>query len=147
MFFANAILGSKALPQVVADGQVQHLVLLDMPPGRYAITSIGLAFLHPDQPLTQKELEIPIQFEVGADATYLGRLGVRLTKLGATGLFGDKPAAADGGIRVGVLDEAYVEWILSIRNEAGEDEQKARQRYPALADRPFTLGLMVIRPL
>jgi len=118
-----------------------------MPSGRYAIESIGLAILHSDQPLMHKKLDTPIQFEVGSSATYLGRLGVRLTKLGAIGLFGDKPAAPDGGVAVGVLDEAYVEWVLSVRDEAGEDEQKARQRYPALADRPFTVALMTIKSL
>ena len=149
-FFNNAILGSKALAHIVGDNAVQHMVFLDLPAGSYVMDDFEFAFLHQESASTtalRKKLTTPVLLEVPGDrAVYLGRLGVRLTNLRATGAFGQQITPGnDKTIRIGVFDSADLDLTATVTQAADEDLPKAKTRYKALADQAFARGTMALR--
>lgn len=148
-FFNNAILGSRALAHIVVDNAVTHMVFLDLPAGSYVMDDFQFAFLSQAGASTialRKKLAKPVLLEVpGERAVYLGRLGVWLTNLRATGAFGQPIAAGNGKvIRIGVFDTADLDLAATVIQAADEDLLKAKTRYRALADQPFARGTMAI---
>lgn len=148
-FFNNAILGSRALAHIVVDNAVTHMVFLNLPAGSYVMDDFQFAFLSQAGASTvalRKKLAKPVLLEVpGERAVYLGRLGVRLTNLRATGAFGQPIAAGnDKVIRIGVFDTADLDLAATVIQAADEDLLKAKTRYRALADQPFARGTMAI---
>ncbi len=146
-FFDNVILGSKALPHIVGDNAVQHMVFLDLPAGRYVMDDFEFAFLTQEsanRSALTKKLTTPVLLEVPAERTvYLGRLSVRLSNLRATGAFGQQIRPGDDKtIRIGVFDSADLDLTPTVIQAADEDLLKAKSRYKALADQSFARGTM-----
>lgn len=149
-FFNNAILGSKALPHIVGDNAVQHMVFLDLPAGSYVMDDFEFAFLNQESASStalKKKLATPVLIEIPPErAVYLGRLSVRLSNLRATGAFGQaiKPGD-DKVIRIGVFDAADLDLVATVTQAADEDLLKAKTRYKALAGQSFASGTLALR--
>ncbi|MDP1690831.1 MAG: hypothetical protein Q8L49_02515 [Burkholderiaceae bacterium] len=149
-FFNNIILRSKVLAHIVADNAVQHMVYLDLPAGNYVMDDFDFAFLGQEGGNTsalKKKLTTPVLLEVpGERAVYLGRLGIRLSNLRATNVFGQSILPKDDKtVRIGVLDSADLDLAATVTQAADEDLLKAKARYKALADQPFARGTMSLR--
>lgn len=149
-FFNNVILGSKALAHIVGDNAVQHMVFLDLPAGSYVMDDFEFAFLSQESASStalRKKLTTPVLLEVpGERAVYIGRLGLRLSNLRATGAFGQQIKPGDDkSIRIGPLDTADLDLAPTVTDAADEDLLKAKTRYRALADQSFGRGTMVLR--
>ena len=149
-FFNNVLLGSKALPHIVGDNAVQHMVFLDLPAGSYVMDDFEFAFLGQEgasRMALRKKLTTPVLLEVPAERTvYLGRLSVRLSNLRATGAFGQQIRPGDDKtIRIGVFDSADLDLTPTVIQAADEDLLKAKSRYKALPDQSFARGTMSLR--
>ena len=145
-FFDNAILKSKALPYVVAEDTVEHLVLLDLPPGDYAIRKIDFTSLgdgSANSIVMRHALDRPVRFRVAEDrVSYLGRLLLDISE----------PKVVDVVVRQNPTSvapdyEQLAGQVAVDTADAGdEDLPLLKQRYPAVAGHEVPVRPMSIDP-
>jgi hypothetical protein len=145
-FFNNLILKSKALPYVVAEDAVEHLVLLDLPPGEYAIRKIDFTSLgdgSANSLVMSHALDRPVRFRVTADKViYLGRL---LLDIGERRVVDVVVRQAPASV---AADYEKLEGMVSVGTADAKDEDIAllKQRYPAIAGQMIPHHPMSIDP-
>jgi hypothetical protein len=145
-FFHNAILRSKAIPTVVAGDAVEHLVLLDLPPGAYALKSVEFAPLGdaPAQTSVMRHvLAKPVRFHVAEESViYIGRL---LLDIGATRVTDVVVRQSPVSVAPDV-EKLAGEVTVGIAAAEDEDLPLLRHRYPALARQDIAVRAMTIGP-
>jgi len=145
-FFNNAILKSKALPYVVAEDTIEHLVLLDLPPGDYAIRKLELTSLadgSANSIVMSHDLGRPVRFSVtGEKVSYLGRL---LLEIGARKVVDIVVSQNPTSV---APDYEKLEGKVTVRTADAKEEDLPllKQRYTAIAGQEISVRSMSIDP-
>lgn len=144
-FFSNAILKSSAIPYTVDGDRIEHMIFLDLPAGTYEIREFDFA-QYADaggyNSVMRHELEKRVRFQVGDNATYLGRLVLGIGDIRIVDIIVPQSPVS----LVNEINKLAGEITIVIDSAAEEDRLKARQRYRALADQSFDVGAMTFAP-
>ena len=147
VFFGSETLGSRAVPHRKLEFEIAQTALFDLPPGRYRLEAVDVAFLwQKDSPgiasiVLERELVLP----VGASPGYAGRLTVEIEQLSITDDFGtrDYEFPLTEPVRLYSIEvELRVAARVRIEDRLEDDLVDAVAEYPGLEDRIFVKRLV-----